>query len=154
MATYSYSGDPASSNKDAVRFWVQDTGAPWKTSDEEINFVVSKFTNSMLAAAQVARALAALYAGKPSKQVGDFHLSWGELTKNYQALAKSLQSQGQTFGLEPYSGGTSKADIEQVAQNPDRPKPPFRRNQFDNPQTGPGVSTGEGGWGGGWDNDC
>lgn len=140
----SYSGNPADSAKDAVRFWIQDTAAPWKTSDEEITFVVSKFPNPMLAAANVARALAARYASKPSKTVGDFSISWGELAKNYAALAAELESQGQTFGLRPYSGGTSISDMIAVASNPDRPRPPFWNNQFANNDGSNGTT--EPGW--------
>lgn len=131
--TDTYSGDPASSPKDAVRFWIQDTAAPWKTSDEEINYVLTLFTNPMLAAANVAKALAAKYAAMPSKKVGDFSISFGELAKNYFALADKLETQAQTFGLLPYAGGTSIADEKVVANNPDRPRPPFRQDQFDNP---------------------
>jgi hypothetical protein len=142
--TNSYSGNPADDPKDAVRFWIQDTAAPWQTSDEEIDFVLTQFSNPMLAAANVARALSAKYARLPSKRVGDFALSYGELTKNYADLAAQLESQGQTFNLQPYSGGISKADIAQVAANTDRVAPPFRRDQFDNP-SGPN-NTSEPGW--------
>lgn len=145
MTDYTYSGDPESSTKDAVRFWIQDTAAPWQTSDQEINYVLTQFSNPMLAAAQVCRALAAKYARLPDKKVGDFGISWGELTKAYTAIAQWLQAQGQTFGVTPYSGGISKADIRNVNSNPDRRKPPFRRNQFDNPQGG--NQTSSVGWG-------
>lgn len=142
--TNSYSGDPGSSTKDAVRFWIQDTSAPWKVTDEEINYTLGIWTNPMLAAANVAKALMAKYAALPSKRVGDFALSYGELAKNYQMLADKLESEAQTFNLQPYSGGISKADIQIVDENLDRVPPPFRRDQFDNP-SGPN-NTSEPGW--------
>jgi hypothetical protein len=128
-----YSGDPRTSAKDQVRFWVQDTAAPFKVYDGEINYTLSLFTNPMLAAANVARSLAAKYAALPSKRVGDFQLSWGELTKNYTTLANTLESQAQTFDIEAWSGGIRKTDVAEALADQNRVRPPFRRDQFDNP---------------------
>lgn len=151
MATYSYSGDPASSPKDAVRFWIQDTGAPWKVSDEEINYTLTQFSDPIRAAAQIAKALAAKYAAYPSKRVGDFEIQWGELAKNYAAIAAQLEATANTRGVIPYSGGISHADKRQVNSNIDRVKPPFRIDQYDNPQ-GPN-NTAQGNWNGPWGGD-
>jgi hypothetical protein len=131
-----YSGDPATSAKDTVRFWVQDTNSPWKIQDAEILYILTQFTNPMLAAANIARSLAAKYAAMPSKRVGDFQISWGELAKNYLMIAENLQAQGQTLNVIPYSGGISRADKAQVRANTDRVVPPFREKQFDNPNAG------------------
>jgi hypothetical protein len=129
---FSYTGDPSSSDKDAVRFWISDKAAPWKLADEEITYTLARFTNPMLAAAQCARSIAASYANKPTKRVGDLSISWGELATNYANLAAQLQSQGETFGLRPYAGGISRSDMLTVASNHDRVKPAFREGQFNN----------------------
>lgn len=139
--TNTYTGNPADSSKDAVRFWIQDTAAPWKLTDEEINYTISQFTNPMLAAASCANALAARYAAFPSKRVGDFSISYGELAKNYAALAAELESKGQTFNLVPWSGGITHSDREIARTDTNRVKPPFRRDQFDNPSGANNLSS-------------
>lgn len=140
--TATYSGDPASSPKDAVRFYVQDTDvANAMLQDAEINFVLLTYTNVILAAAQCCRVLAAKFAQKVTKRVLDLSINFSDKAKQYLALAEELEIQGSLGGLVPYSGGTSYADKEAVCGNTDRPKPPFREKQFDERGGLGGVST-------------
>lgn len=143
--TTSYSGNPADSPKDAVRFWISDKGPTnWQFADEEILYVLTQFSNPMLAAANCARELAAKFSVKPNKRVGDLAISWGDVAKAYRELAASLQAQGNTFNLRVYSGGTSWSDRFKVIADTDRVAPPFVIDQFNNPS---GVNnTSEEGW--------
>jgi len=129
-----YSGDPSINERDAVRFWINDTDVDnAQIMDAEIDYVLTQFTNPMLAAAQCARNLQAKYARKPNKRVGDLQISWGDIAKAYATLAADLEARGNTFGVQPYSGGISWADRLKVNSNTDRVKPPFRgQGQFDN----------------------
>ena len=129
-----YSGDPSISPRDAVRFWISDTDVDnAQIFDAEIDYTISIFPNPMLAAAQCARNLQAKYARKPNKRVGDLQISWSDIAKAYATLAADLEARGNTFNLQPYSGGTSWADRFRVNSNTDRVKPPFRgQHQFDN----------------------
>lgn len=129
-----YSGDPSISERDAVRFWINDTDVDnAQIMDAEIDYTIGIFPNPMLAAAQCARNLQAKYARKPNKRVGDLQISWGDIAKAYATLAADLEARGNTFGLQPYSGGISWADRFRVSSNTDRVKPPFRgQGQFDN----------------------
>ena len=53
-ATWTYSGDPSNSPKDAVRFWVEDTdSSAWQLSDQEINFVLTQYADPLMAASVV-----------------------------------------------------------------------------------------------------
>lgn len=136
--TNSYSGDPASSSKDAVRFWTGDTSAPWLLSDEEINYTLTSYPSTQRAAAACLRKVAASYARKPSRSVGDLSISYSDMAKQYAAAADALEAQANAndaTGALPYSGGISVSDMEGVDSNTDRVKPPFRNRQFDNPRT-------------------
>lgn len=137
MPAWTYSGDPCLSKKDAVRFYIGDTdpNAPQLT-DPEILYQLTIYNNPMLAASVCARALATKYARKVNKRVGDLSINYSDIGKQYAALADELESRGETFGILPYSGGTSVQDIINVDLNCNRPKPPFTLDQFQN-WTGP-----------------
>lgn len=132
--TYTFSGDPATSSLDAVRFWIQDMGGPpWLVSDQAINYVLTGYPNVLLAAAQICRSLAALFAQRVSKRVGDLSINFSDKAKQYLALADDLEAQGSMSSIAPYAGGISHADRDAVDGDSDRVKPPFKSKQFDNP---------------------
>ena len=61
--TWSYSGDPASSSKDKVRFLIGDTDTAMQlVQDQEIGAILAMQSNAYRAAARVARAIAAKFA--------------------------------------------------------------------------------------------
>lgn len=133
--TTSYSGDPASSGKDAVRFYIQDTAAPWKLTDEEINWVISQYPSVLFAAAQCARTVAGKYASQAtSKRVGDLAITYTNIADQYRLLAEQLESQAEMTGVGGYAGGISKADMCAVNANSDRVPTSFDVKQFDIPK--------------------
>ena len=91
---WSYSGNPASSDRDAVRFWLDDTASPALFSDAEIDFVLAAGTASPLdAASQLAERLAMSYARlATSESVGDVSRTYGDRSAAMLALAKRLQA--------------------------------------------------------------
>lgn len=137
--SWSYTGNPATDNRDAVRFLVQDTTEPVAPAvglvqDEEIDWALTQQTNLYLAAALVARAIGAKFSAKASvKQVGDLRIEHTETAKRYFALADQLTAQAGTVGrlAAPYFGGISYADKQIDETNSDRVLPAFRVNQFD-----------------------
>ncbi|WP_431490981.1 hypothetical protein [Paraburkholderia fungorum] len=70
-----------------------------------------------------------------SKKVGDLSIDYGERSKFYQELANTLEAKGNIGGVIPYSGGISISDKINVEGNTDRVRPPFRVDQFDNPNS-------------------
>lgn len=142
----SYSGDPAVSTKDAVRFLIDDTGANdlWLLTDPEIAYVLTTFPDPRRAAASCARKISVKYAGRPDKTVGDLSISWSQISTRYAAMADLLESEATLAGdLTPYAGGISVADMAAVEANSDRVTPSFKLGQFDN-TTGPLPS--DAGW--------
>lgn len=142
-----YSGDPAASARDAVRFLVGDTStSTGLLADTEIDFLVSRWgSNTYRAAAEAARVLAAKTSDNvESKSVGSLSISKSGQSNRYLELAKSLEAQsktGVTFAIAAYSGGVSKADKELMYADDDWEKPWFRRGMHDYPgYTDPLVS--------------
>ena len=96
--SWSYSGDPAASDSDQVRFYVQDTdsGRPLLT-DEEIAFLLVQWApayNSPLYVAGVAAELiAAQFVGEVNVAADGVNVDQGSLFDRYNALAGSLRDQ-------------------------------------------------------------
>ena len=93
--TFTYVG-PATSDRDKVRFLIQDTDstAPHMT-DEEINWLISEWADVYDAAANAADVLAGQYAHKAdySKSVGDLSLNetFSTQSERFAALASNLR---------------------------------------------------------------
>lgn len=88
--------DPTNSNRDKVRFLIQDTDStnPHMT-DEEVNWLISEWADVYDAASAAADILAGSYAHKAnySKSVGDLTLSetFSTQSERFQALATTLR---------------------------------------------------------------
>lgn len=112
MAT-SYSGDPADSALDQVRFLIRDTADPFTFQDEEIAWVLEERPNPYLAAASLAWRLyhRTLDSAGVHKKVGDLQLgrrndsSMG--ATNWGTLARQLEREG---GLSAGAAPVANAD--------------------------------------------
>lgn len=135
--SWNYSGDPASSNLDAVRFLIGDTvSTDQQVSDEEITWLLSTSSSDVSQAAILAiESLIARYARYPaSKTVGDLSISYGDRIKSYRELLTRIRS-GLSLDLaEPFAGGISISDKESRESNTDRVGPHFSRDMFKNNQ--------------------
>lgn len=133
--SWSYSGNPATSNKDAVRFIISDTDVNNQlVSDEEIAWAITTYGTVALTAARVARTLAFKFAGDVEKSVGDLRIKKSERYQHYLDLAKKLEedaSRGVDIRANFFVGGTSINDKQTREDDPDRPRPSFERGKFD-----------------------
>lgn len=108
-----YSGDPANSEIDAIRFWTQDTGTPELLSDAEIEYLIffsglDPEQSPLDIAALAADRIAAKYVGSVSISADGVSYSGDQLYQKYQALAKELRkSVGAIAGWAagPFVGG-------------------------------------------------
>lgn len=85
--TWTYTGDPSSSERDAVRFLVADTDSTDPLiSDEEITYLLSLYTEPPHAAVGAARAIAAKFSREAdqARTVGDLTLSESLSQKSFQ----------------------------------------------------------------------
>ena len=129
-----YSGDPATSDKDQVRFEIGDTAAPMHFTDAEILARIALKGDWGLAAADLCFIWSRWLARQPDFTLGAFS------EKGNQEAARILNEKGTelqalyggtTTGL--YAGGVSVADNDTIAADTDRPTKDFRRGQFGNP---------------------
>lgn len=125
--SWSYSGNPASSTRDEVRFLIGDTDSTdQQMTDEEIDYLrtvhadLGAGVSNYLAAASAALALASKYAKMSDKTVGSLSISYSQKHSQFLSLAKSLENKatanGQTAsrvgppvlggGGQTYLGGT------------------------------------------------
>ncbi len=110
---FSYTGNPATSLLDQVRFLTQDTNEPGQHTDEEIEWLLGESSGSPYDAAyQACLALAMKYVGKAgSRSIGDVSITYADLTKRYTDLAVNLRARaGRSSTPVPYLGGLSQAD--------------------------------------------
>lgn len=98
--TYTYSFDPSTSPKDAVRFLCQDTdmttGAV-RLADEEINYMLTQQSNVFLAAAACADTIAAYWARIQNTRIGPLNIQRSQVVPFYQAVAAELRRMAQRF---------------------------------------------------------
>ena len=130
--TWAYSGDPSVSTKDEVRFLIGDTDTTdQQISDEEITYAIANAGSTKLAAAIVARAIAAKYARFVSKSVGDLSIQYAQRQQHYHDLADILQAEGNLVSVAPYAGGISVADKTAQESDTDRVLPSFTKGMHD-----------------------
>jgi hypothetical protein len=140
VGTWTYSGDPSDSDRDAVRFLCGDTDEnDQKISDEEIAWLLVQQSSVYFAAASAARGISAAYSeAVKSKTVGPVTISYAERAKEYSELAARLEAQaksGAVLAFQPYVGGISKADKLSREQETDWVKPSFAVGMDDYPGT-------------------
>jgi hypothetical protein len=131
---WTYTGDPASSNRDAVRFAIGDTDAgDQQVQDAEIDYLLGLYPNPLIAGAHACRRLAAKYARQVSKAVGSASLQASDRMRHYADLAELLLAEatggaGAGSGLTVYAGGLSEAEKESDREDTDLVQPALRRD--------------------------
>jgi hypothetical protein len=110
---WTYSGNPSSSVRDEVRFWMQDvdTNLPLM-SDTEIDYLINTFEDQYGSAIMVAaigcEVLSAKFASEVAVSADGVSVGTSELQQKYNMLAESLRDQYKsTTGLDaaPLVGG-------------------------------------------------
>lgn len=138
--TWTYSGNPLASTKDAVRFELQDTVASRPLmQDEEIDYYLSLYGQLYTGVTMVAAELADLLAGRFASEVsisGDgVTASFDQLQDKYTKLAVSLReryARTQGVGVAPYVGGIDRFEAPDYTLKPRD----FTIGMHDNPEAG------------------
>ena len=130
--------DTASGRLNTVRLLLGDTDYDDpQTHDEEVLFAIAQANNNVYSAASwLARTISSQYARKVDVQIdGALSAKYSDLSKQYKALAETLEYQGKKSGavVGVAAGGLTKTDIERVRSNTDRIEGSFRRDRFRNP---------------------
>jgi len=103
---WTYSGNPKTSPKDAVRFLIGDTNSDdGLVSDEEITFSLDMRGSPYGAAAEVCRSLAAKYARDADSSSRDMRESYSQRSSAYRSLVKAFEDKAQAqFAVVPIAG--------------------------------------------------
>lgn len=115
--TWSYSGDPASSTRDAVRFLAEDTiEAEPHLQDEEIDWLIAQWEpvhgDVYRIAAEVAEAISGRYAREVTASGDGASVDLAALQAKYRDLAVALRHRAMERhrGAVPYAGGVDIYD--------------------------------------------
>ena len=130
---FTYSGNPATNDRDATRFFVGDTNANRPLlADTEIEFALTEFPNTRLAAAMCADALAAKFARESDQKVGDISKSLSKVSEQFRDLATRLRNEAAKRA--PASFPAASKDWKQSQrQDTDLVQPTFSVGLGDNP---------------------
>ncbi|GIV81724.1 MAG: hypothetical protein KatS3mg051_1188 [Anaerolineae bacterium] len=133
--TWTYSGDPAASSRDAVRFLIGDTDTnDQQITDEEIAWLLAQNGNTYVAAAAACESIAAKYARNVDASVDSARVDASQRQAHYLALAKKLRSRA-AYAAVPFAGGISESDKDTREDDTDRVEPAFTRDLHRNPGT-------------------
>lgn len=133
--TWSYSGNPSDSDKDAVRFLIGDTNEDCKLiNDEEINYLLSEENTPLQAAIRACQSISGQYSRLADRTIGDYSEKYSQKAKNYLELADKLQAQANKTGINPipYAGAISVQDKRNQELNQNRVKPDFKKDMMEN----------------------
>lgn len=129
--TWTYSGDPSSSNKDAVRFLIGDT-EPLDPilQDEEILWLLSEYGSPIKASYHAALTAAGKYARLVTQEAGRIKVKAEGKYLQYKDLADQLRADIKSGlsvkSLSVFAGGISVSDVDKRNNDPDRVQPPFK----------------------------
>lgn len=149
--TWTYSGDPSSSVRDAVRFLVGDTDTTDQLlQDAEIDWVItqagpSPATGDVIyeAAHRCCHAISGKFAREADKEIGDLKVSLSQRAAAYNRLAADMKALALRLGNTPvpYAGGLTWSDKSIDRDNPDLIPASFRSGQFINYRDGGRTNT-------------
>lgn len=87
-----YTGNPATSERDQVRFLVGDTDTKnFLFTDEEIDWLLSEEGSPLAAAARACEILATRFAREANTAVGELRVDLASLSEQYAERAKDLR---------------------------------------------------------------
>ncbi len=136
MPDWGYSGDPANSNLDAVRYLVRDTdSADPVILDDEIEFVLSQNGNNLYRSAADVCDTIALELGRQLTFTGPIAESAKEKFEQYKQMAEEYRIKAAKRGVAVFAGGISVADKTTRALDSDRTPNDFTRDTGKSPDT-------------------
>ena len=139
---WTYSGDPSSSAKDAVRFLIGDTNSTNQLlQDAEISYLLNLYNQApMNAAIRACETIMAKYSRLADESAGQVSISFSQRAKGYSSMLANLKTRLYSEDCGIIAGGISVSDKTRVQLNSDRVKPEFNKHMFENDQIAPWVA--------------
>lgn len=129
---FTYSGNPAASNRDAVRFRVGDTkaNATITLADAEIDAeLTATASNVAKTAVRCARRLMGQAMRAVNAPLGEGR---DEIRRQYQALIEELENEErQSMTITPFGGGTVQSDKDALSDSDTLVQPDFYKEKDD-----------------------
>lgn len=143
--TWTYSGNPGLSAKDATRFYIGDTDQRNQLlQDGEIEYVLNIYNNTPInAAIRCCEMIMAKVTRLVDESVGQVKLSYSQRVKAFRDLRNDLVNRLATEDATPFAGGISIAQVMATNQNADRVRPSFTDHMMQNNLTSPWILGGE-----------
>lgn len=136
--TWTYSGDPNDSARDAVRFLIGDTDTTDQLiSDEEVDYLVTLHGTLSRASSEAARAIAAKFARLMNRSIGGLSADFSQKYRHYMELAESLITNEEAFPVSPFISGFSRSQKESRELDNDRETTFSRKGIHDNERVYP-----------------
>ena len=127
--TWSYSGNPGSSELDEIRFTIGDTDVKDpELQDEEIQFVIDNQIpfNNLRIAISCLKKIQAKFKSLIDEKVGDVDIKWSQKYKKVGDMVDSLtRSLAKSNIGSAYAGGISQDDKQSQVLDSDRVAPAF-----------------------------
>jgi len=125
--TWHYSGNPAASDRDAVRYKLGDVNEDEQlVRDEEIAYALSEERDVNGAVALCAEGVAALLEREADVKVGPLSVDLSDKASHFWELAKTYRARSLVYAL-PSVGGISVEEKDEQRDDDDRVRPFFRR---------------------------
>lgn len=132
---FSYSGNPAHNDVDAVRFLVGDTDALDPVlQDGEIQYLLNEYGAPLNAAIQACETIVARFSRLVDEKVGQVDVKFSQKAKQYTDMAALLRQRLALNDTTPYAGGLSQSDKRANDANSDRVRPDFTKHMMENHQ--------------------
>jgi hypothetical protein len=116
--TFSYSGNPGTSTRDAIRFYCQDINVDDQfLTDEEIDFIITSWANvsehPLYLSAVACETISSRFARDISYSADGLSVGAGELQNKYKQLAQALRDQYKAIdiGGGPDIGGIMLGEV-------------------------------------------
>ena len=130
---FTYGNDPATSNRDAVRFLVGDTNEDRPLLDDrEVDWAISQHPNQNLAAASLADHLYGFFASKGDFKVGPINKSYSKVADLFKQKAEQLRAEA-CKGAAPSFPATNIQTKRVLEENTDLTRPQILVGISDNP---------------------
>jgi len=142
--SWSYSGSPADSDLDEVRYRAGLTkiGEQY-ASDQEINFCIAEESNNIAAAALVCESVAAMLAREVDIRAGpggELSLKMSQASDAFYARAKALRKMASGYAA-PWSASISIDEKNEQLDDDDRVLPKFTLDMFEGDDDNEEVTT-------------
>jgi hypothetical protein len=142
--TFTYSGDPADSDLDAVRFLSlqNSSGDDVLIEDEEIEYLLGQGSGVYRTAAEVCNRLALKYGSRASiVTIGKLSVEYAGRAAEYSSRCGILRREAAVRGSVPFAGGVDQADLDATAADTSLVPPKFTIGQDDSPHVAWGLTT-------------